>query len=198
MNIKPPQPRKIVCIGRNYVAHIEELGNEVPDEMVVFVKPGSALTDRLSAFHQEPLHYECELCLKIEGGRIAALGLGLDLTKRQLQSQLRAKGLPWERSKAFDGSVVLSDFINLKAWPQDLRFELWVDGELRQQGQPEFMIYKPQQILAELKTFMKLEDGDVVMTGTPAGVGEIQAGESFEAKLWLGEELVLSKTWLAE
>jgi 2-keto-4-pentenoate hydratase/2-oxohepta-3-ene-1,7-dioic acid hydratase in catechol pathway len=91
-------PSKIICIGRNYVDHIAELGNEVPDEMVVFIKPNSSIAEQLSSYHDEPLHYEGELCFVYQLGRFSAVGFGLDLTKRQLQSKLKAKGLPWERA----------------------------------------------------------------------------------------------------
>lgn len=190
-------PAKIICIGRNYVAHIEELGSEMPDEMVVFMKPGSARTDQLCAFHQEPLHYECELCIEIRSGQIAAIGLGLDLTKRELQDKLRKKGLPWERCKAFVGSALFSDFVEATEISPELRFELLVDGKVRQQGLPDLMIYKVDQIISELSRFMDLQDGDVIMTGTPAGVGEIQAGECFELNLFDGNELLVSRSWKA-
>jgi len=104
-------PAKIVCVGRNFVEHIEELGNEIPENMVIFLKPNSAVAEDLRACHDEPLHYEGELCFLFEKGRFAAVGFGLDLTKRNLQSQLKVKGLPWERAKAFDGSVVFSSFV---------------------------------------------------------------------------------------
>ena len=193
----PLRPGKLVCIGQNYVAHIKELGHEVPDEMVVFLKPGSAVSETLRAFHQEPLHYECELCLKIHAGQVSAIGLGLDITKRGLQTKLREKGLPWERCKAFDGSAVLSEFIEVDSLSSELRFELRVDGELRQQGRPELMLYQPEQIVKELKRFMTLEDGDVIMTGTPAGVGVIQSGQRFEASLFDGDVLLVLARWQA-
>ena len=98
------QPSKILCVGRNYRAHIEELGNEIPDSMVVFNKPNSAISDTLySDINNQPLHYESELAFTVKEGKLDAVGFGLDLTKRALQSTLKAKGLPWERAKAFDG-----------------------------------------------------------------------------------------------
>ncbi|MGL5358272.1 MAG: fumarylacetoacetate hydrolase family protein, partial [Shewanella sp.] len=108
-------PTKIVCIGRNYVDHIHELGNEIPEDMVVFVKPNSAITTQLHSQHQgEALHYEAELCFLFQGGRFSHVAVGLDLTKRALQNQLKAKGLPWERAKAFDGAALLSPFIAIE------------------------------------------------------------------------------------
>ena len=100
-------PTKVLCVGRNYVDHIEELNNAIPDAMVVFNKPCTSVTSSLSSFHQEALHYEAEICFIVENGQYSAVGLGLDLTKRELQSSLKAKGLPWERAKAFDGSAVI-------------------------------------------------------------------------------------------
>ncbi|MBW8191742.1 fumarylacetoacetate hydrolase family protein [Neiella marina] len=192
-------PNKLACIGRNYVEHIKELGNEIPDDMVVFCKPNSAISKTLHSQHQgEPLHYEAELCLLIQQGQIAGVGVGLDLTKRDLQSRLKAKGLPWERAKAFDGAAVLSDFVALDHVPDELRFELWVNDERRQYGEPALMMYKPPQILAELQSFMTLQDGDVVMTGTPKGVGAVEAGKDYQVKLFVGEQCVLSQHWPAQ
>ena len=106
-------PSKVLCIGRNYVEHIKELNNAIPEQMVVFNKPNTSITTTLTSFHQESLHYETEICFLVENGKYSAVGLGLDLTKRELQSKLKAKGLPWERAKAFDGSAVFSRFVPL-------------------------------------------------------------------------------------
>ncbi|SET07560.1 fumarylacetoacetate hydrolase family protein [Thalassotalea agarivorans] len=190
-------PAKVVCIGRNYVAHIEELGNEVPDQMVVFMKPNSAISSVLQSFHQETLHYEGEICLMIEHGKFGYVGFGLDLTKRGLQSKLKQKGLPWERAKAFDGAAVLSDFVAIDS-VEGLRLELWIDGELIQSGGIELMMYKPDDIIEELGSFTSLTDGDVVMTGTPAGVGEVAKGAVFEGKIFQHDTLLVSHLWTAE
>ena len=107
-------PSKIICIGRNYVDHIAELGNEVPDEMVVFLKPNSAISSKLQSYHQEPLHYEAELCFLYQQGHFTAVAIGLDLTKRNLQAKLKTKGLPWERAKSFNGAAVFSDFVTTR------------------------------------------------------------------------------------
>ncbi|GGA91124.1 2-keto-4-pentenoate hydratase [Neiella marina] len=194
---EPIKPSKIVCIGRNYVEHIEELGNEVPEQMVVFNKPNCSLSDSLIATHDEPLHYEAELCLMVRDGQYAAAGVGLDLTKRALQSQLKSKGLPWERAKAFDGAAILSSFISIDDNLDSLWFELWVDGTLRQQADQQMMIYPPAVILAELQQFTTLLDGDVVMTGTPKGVGQIESGQTFLVKLFAGDKLLLNHSWVA-
>ena len=126
-------PGKIVCVGRNYVAHIAELGNDVPDNMVVFNKPNSAITGILhSQLDHQALHYEGELAFSIEQGALAAVAFGLDLTKRTLQSALKEQGLPWERAKAFDGASLFSDFVALPEDIRQLSLRLHVDGELRQ------------------------------------------------------------------
>lgn len=190
-------PSKIVCIGRNYVAHIHELGNEIPGEMVVFGKPNSAITSTLRAVQQEPLHYEAEICYLVEKGDLAGVGGGLDLTKRELQSRLKAKGLPWERAKAFDGAALFSPFVRLAAADAELGVELLVDDILRQQGSTGLMIYSPNRILSELKTFMTFEDGDIIMTGTPAGVGTVGAGEVFEVRIVEGDRILSSGRWQA-
>jgi 2-keto-4-pentenoate hydratase/2-oxohepta-3-ene-1,7-dioic acid hydratase in catechol pathway len=192
-------PSKIVCVGRNYVAHIEELGNEIPEDMVVFNKPNSAITDILhSQMGGEPLHYEGELCFVIKAGALHAVGFGLDLTKRELQSRLKEKSLPWERAKAFDGAALFSEFVSLPEDLASLSLELTVDGAPRQDGGVELMMYPPEAILDELAAFITLEDGDIIMTGTPAGVGGIHTGERFEAQVLAAGRSLLSATWVAQ
>ncbi|MEQ9462332.1 MAG: fumarylacetoacetate hydrolase family protein [Haliea sp.] len=191
-------PSKIVCIGRNYAAHIEELGNEVPEDMVVFLKPNSALGDTLYAARGEPLHYEGEIAFLVEGGKLAAVGFGLDLTKRGLQSRLKERGLPWERAKAFDGAALLGEFVPLAVPVEQLSLELRIDGALRQQGGVRLMLYPPQTILDSLAGFMSLEDGDIVMTGTPAGVGEVLAGQQFQGRILGGGVPLVEASWTAQ
>jgi 2-keto-4-pentenoate hydratase/2-oxohepta-3-ene-1,7-dioic acid hydratase in catechol pathway len=190
-------PSKIVCIGRNYVEHIKELGNEMPDDMVVFLKSNSAISNHLKSFHQEELHYEGELCFIFNDGRFSAVGFGLDLTKRQLQSKLKSKGLPWERAKSFDGSAVFSSFVEIDNISQSLNFILSINGKKNQVGNISLMMYKPDDILSELETFITLNNGDIVMTGTPKGVGIINKGDQFEADLYDQENKLLSSKWTA-
>ena len=190
-------PSKIVCVGRNYAAHIKELGNEVPDDMVVFNKPNSAISDTLHSNLGETLHYEGELAFLIHSGKLDAVGFGLDLTKRTLQSKLKDKGLPWERAKAFDGAAVFSNFVDLPKDVDALALKLSVNGEARQQGGVSLMMYKPQTILQELSQFTSLEDGDIIMTGTPQGVGSINSGEHFEAQVLEAEKVLVSGSWVA-
>jgi 2-keto-4-pentenoate hydratase/2-oxohepta-3-ene-1,7-dioic acid hydratase in catechol pathway len=191
-------PSKIVCVGRNYVAHIEELGNAVPDNMVVFNKPNSAITNILhSQLDHENLHYESELAFTIEHGELATVGFGLDLTKRTLQTALKEQGLPWERAKAFDGAALFSEFVALPTDIKRLSLRLHVDGELRQAGGIDLMIYQPDAILRELARFTTLEDGDIIMTGTPAGVGEIRQGQLFEGNVLQGEKSLVAAAWVA-
>ncbi|WDD97662.1 fumarylacetoacetate hydrolase family protein [Thalassomonas actiniarum] len=191
-------PSKIICVGRNYVDHIHELNNEVPDNMVLFLKPNSAISPELSAFDQEPLHYEAELCFLVQNNRFFAVAIGLDLTKRTLQSQLKNKGLPWERAKAFDGSALFSDFVELADDDlEQLSFELTINDIKVQAGNIELMIYKPREIQEEILSFMSLSDGDIVMTGTPKGVGQVNPGDVFTGKVSANGHPLLSKTWLA-
>ena len=192
-------PSKLVCIGRNYVAHIEELGNEVPDQMVVFIKPNSAIGDILrSQVGDEELHYEGELAFTVKDGALAAVGFGLDLTKRSLQGRLKEKGLPWERAKAFDGAALFSEFVPLPPEPERLALQLVVDDQLRQSGGVELMMYRPATILQELGTFITLEDGDIIMTGTPGGVGAIRTGERFEGRVLHDGRTLVTATWVAQ
>ncbi len=190
-------PSKIICIGRNYVDHIAELGNEIPDEMVVFLKPNSAISTQLRSFHQEALHYEAELCFLYHQGRFSAVSVGLDLTKRTLQAELKAKGLPWERAKAFNGAAVFSEFVLINEVDKSLSLSLSIDGNLTQAGGVELMMVKPNDILTQLQDFIDLEDGDIVMTGTPKGVGKIVSGSLFVGKVICQDKTLVSATWLA-
>lgn len=192
-------PSKIVCIGRNYVDHIAELGNEVPEDMVVFNKPNSAISDIMrSQIGDQILHYESELAFVVKKGKLDAVGFGLDLTKRALQSTLKAKGLPWERAKAFDGAALFSDFVDLPRNIKNLSLQLQVDGELRQAGGVDLMMYEPATILLELQEFTTLEDGDIIMTGTPAGVGEIRTGQCFEGRVLEKNREIVMASWVAQ
>jgi 2-keto-4-pentenoate hydratase/2-oxohepta-3-ene-1,7-dioic acid hydratase in catechol pathway len=196
---KAVTPTKIICIGRNYVAHVEELGNEIADEMVVFAKPNSAIGDTLYAqMGGEQIHYEGELALMVEGGAPTAVGFGLDLTKRGVQSKLKAAGLPWERAKAFDGAALFSDFHRYSGDLARLAVELRIDGGIRQAGGVDLMIYPPTIILAELGQFMTLADGDIIMTGTPAGVGAVAAGECFEGRIHAAGNTLAKGSWQAQ
>jgi 2-keto-4-pentenoate hydratase/2-oxohepta-3-ene-1,7-dioic acid hydratase in catechol pathway len=192
-------PSKIVCIGRNYLEHIKELGNETPDAMVIFNKPNSAISKKLHATCGEPLHYEGEICFMVRDDKLHALGFGLDLTRRELQSKLKAKGLPWERAKAFDGAACFSDFVTLDDIElASLTLQLEINGELRQHGGYDLMMHKPAQILAGIQEFMQLEDGDIIMTGTPKGVGQVQTGDRFVGKILADGQVLVSQAWQAE
>ena len=191
-------PSKIVCVGRNYVEHISELGNEVADNMVLFIKPNAAIGQKLLAFHQETLHYEAELCFLYQQGEFCAVAVGLDLTKRALQSALKAKGLPWERAKSFTGSALFSDFVTIDRIDQELTVELDINDKRRQTGSVAMMLYSPQAILNEVLSFIELEDGDIVMTGTPAGVGEIVVGDVFCGRVQQGNITLVAKDWQAQ
>ncbi len=190
-------PSKIVCVGRNYLDHIVELGNEPASEMVVFSKPNSAIAEELVAWRGEAVHYEGELSFVVEEGGFHYVGFGLDLTKRDLQGKLQREGLPWERCKGFDGSALFSEFVRMDGIPEDLELRLSIGGELRQRGGVANMIYKPTEIFEEILRFMALEDGDVVMTGTPKGVGPVESGARFEGSVWAGETQLVSASWTA-
>lgn len=200
LEAEPIAPSKIVCVGRNYLEHIQELGNETPDDMVIFNKPNSSISQTLyAARDEEPLHYEGEICFMVRANRLHALGFGLDLTRRELQSKLKGKGLPWERAKAFDGAACFSDFVSFDGnAPESLSLQLEINGELRQQGGYPLMMYKPVQILEGILRFMSLEDGDLIMTGTPKGVGRVQPGDRFRGSIRAGDRVLVSREWLAQ
>jgi 2-keto-4-pentenoate hydratase/2-oxohepta-3-ene-1,7-dioic acid hydratase in catechol pathway len=166
--------------------------------MVVFIKPNSAISNTLvSSVDGEALHYEGEIVLLIRNNKFAAVGFGIDLTRRELQSKLKQKGLPWERAKAFNNAAVFSAFVPLPDNVGSLSLQLKVNDQPRQAGGVEMMTYKPATILSELQKFTTLEDGDLVMTGTPEGVGVINKGERFEGTVLAGDEVLVSASWIA-
>ncbi|MEI8643256.1 fumarylacetoacetate hydrolase family protein [Pseudoalteromonas sp. Hal040] len=190
-------PSKIICVGRNYAAHIAELNNETPTNMVLFAKPNSAITESLKSEHlAEALHFETELCFLFKNKQLAAVGLGLDLTKRGLQSTLKEKGLPWERAKAFNGSALFTEFVTVND-SYHYQFSLKIDGQETQFGDTKLMLHNAEQILAEISEFMDLEDGDIIMTGTPEGVGKVVANSTFAVTLMDDQQALLSHQWQA-
>lgn len=190
-------PSKIVCVGRNYVEHISELGNDVPDQMVVFMKPNSAITSQLQAFPGEPVNYEAEISFLIIDGEIAAVGAGLDLTKRDAQSELKQKGLPWERAKAFDGSALFSPFVAIDSIDDTLEVLLQINHRLVQQGGVSLMIHKPADIMRECRQFISFNDGDIIMTGTPRGVGVVKPGDHYEIRIRQNGRVITRGEWRA-
>ena len=188
---------KVVCIGRNYVEHIEELGNEIPSSMVVFNKPNSAISDTLYYF-SEHCRFEGEICFLVRNSKIDAVGFGLDLTHADIQNHLKAKGLPWERAKAFDYSAVLSEFVSLGCDVTTLGMKLYINDILVQFATYDLMIYKPETMLSEIQSFMTLEDNDIIMSGTPKGVNTYSPGDKFVGQIFSGDSLLLEKAWIGK
>ena len=196
-NGKPVRPGKVICVGRNYAAHISEMDSVPAENMVVFMKPATSIGTELHSILDEPLHYEGEICLLLQHDNIAGIGFGLDLTKRATQSKLKEAGLPWERSKAFTGSALFSEFVQAPEDLSQLGLELRVNDALRQKGDVSLMLYPLAVILEELRQFLTLEDGDIIMTGTPAGVGPVQSGECFDGRVLAGEQVLARAVWQA-
>ncbi|MCL1140131.1 fumarylacetoacetate hydrolase family protein [Shewanella pneumatophori] len=190
------QPTKLVCIGRNYVEHIKELNNEIPTDPVIFIKPNSSISNSIDTSKTEEIHYEGEICFLIKNNKLHGVGFGLDLTKRNLQSTLKSKGLPWERAKSFDKSAVFSEFVECGD-VQSYKMELYINDHLKQSANYQLMIHKPEALLEEVKSFLTLEDGDIIMTGTPKGVGIINSGDKFTAKIFCRKNTVIEKSWVA-
>jgi 2-keto-4-pentenoate hydratase/2-oxohepta-3-ene-1,7-dioic acid hydratase in catechol pathway len=197
---------KIICIGRNYAAHIEELKNEKPGQPVVFLKPDTALLKGGAPFFYPDfstnIHHEIELVLKIskEGKYIQPqfahryfeeIGLGIDFTARDLQDQCKAKGLPWEIAKAFNGSAPIGEFKPVAELGdlKNLDFHLEINGEVRQKGNTGLMLFNFATIIAYVSQFFTLKKGDLIYTGTPAGVGPVQPGDQLTG--FLGSEKLL-------
>lgn len=190
-------PSKIVCVGRNYVDHIKELDNEIPENIVIFNKPNSAISKKLKIFN-EHIRYEGEISFLIKNEQIEAVGFGLDLTKIEVQNNLKNKGLPWEKSKAFDNSAVFSNFISFdRTEIEKLSMKLFINNKLVQEANYNLMINKPQSMLENIKEFMSLEDGDIIMTGTPKGVGSYKIGDDFTAQIFCDKNLILEENFIA-
>lgn len=175
--------------------HIEELGNEIPQNMVVFNKPNSAITNTLYYF-SEQCRFEGEICFLIQKGQIAGVGFGLDLTYADIQKVMKEKGLPWERAKAFDRSAVLSEFVLLGENIETLEMKLYINDTLVQFANYDLMMYKPKAMLEEIQTFMTLEDGDIIMSGTPKGVATYEVGDVFVGQVYVGGKLLVEKEWV--
>ncbi len=185
---------KVVCVGRNYLAHIHELKNEVPKSPLLFIKPNTSLTSAQQiSFNTADIHYETELALLIAKPmshvaiadvwqHVWGWGIALDLTKRELQSKLKAKGHPWELAKAFDNSCPISSFTPLTAALDEFEFSLEWDGKVLQQGDIANMITPIPQLLAYASQHFTLMPGDVILTGTPEGVGQVKHQDSFSLK----------------
>ncbi len=202
-------PSKIVCVGRNYADHAKELGNAVPDTPILFIKPPSSLIglDEGIAWNAGlgECHFECELSIQI-GKRLknaselearasmSGVTLGLDLTLRDLQNTLKKQGYPWERAKAFDGSCVLGGWLSPEMIPdyKHARYTFKVNGEQRQVGETSHMLFDVVGLIAHISQTFTLEPGDVVMTGTPAGVAALHAGDQLEMTL---ETLLGDVSW---
>ena len=204
---KPLSIGKVVCVGRNYVAHAHELGNEVPSSPLLFMKPASSIvwinskSDNKIVRPDPKLygetHYEAELCIQLASNLCAAtieqarqaiggVTLGLDLTLRDLQSKLKDKGQPWERAKCFDGACVLADWVDAQAFGDftQVNYQLYINEALKQDGDSALMLFSVYELLADISHAFRLQAGDVIMTGTPSGVGILQAGD--QLKLVLG------------
>lgn len=200
---------KVVCVGRNYAAHAAELGNEVPTRPILFIKPASSVIGTEQPIASQivdvpretsyAVHYEAELCVRIGQpltsasvdevkatlGLIDAVTLGLDLTLRELQSELKAKGHPWERAKCFDGSCVLADWVSPEPYTDfsAVDYQLYINDQLTQDGHTELMLFPLYELLSEISYAFSLQPGDVIMTGTPSGVGVLNSGDRLSLKL---------------
>ncbi len=185
---------RIFCIGKNYADHAREMSEEVPESPVVFMKPNTCLVEEGAVIefpeHGSDLHYEAELVVLVgKDGRpkaageshdfIAGLSLGLDMTMRDVQKELKSKGLPWELSKAFDQSAPVGRFIEYdeKTDLSDIRFSCRINGELRQEGHTRLMIFSVPELIAALSKVWRLKKGDLIFTGTPAGIGSVKPGD---------------------
>jgi len=183
---------KIVCVGRNYVEHIKELNNEIPSEPVYFMKPFSCISNKITLPGYSPMHYEGEICFFI--GEKLKVGFGFDFTLREIQGMLKQKGLPWERAKAFKGAAVFSEFVDFEDIDA-LGLEVYKNGKLVQKGDVGLMMYKPEFLFEDIDRIFGLSSGDIVMTGTPKGVGLVERGDVFEGRILEGDKVIVKKRW---
>lgn len=190
---------KIICIGRNYADHITELGNERPENPIIFMKPDTAILRENDPFYypefSKDIHYEAEVLVKIkkEGKSIAKefahkyydeIGLGIDFTARDIQSEVKGKGLPWERAKAFDGSAPISKFISKGERDMtNINFELKKNGEIVQSGNTSLMLWPIDELISYVSKFFTLKTGDIIFSGTPKGVGPVKIGDQLVGSL---------------
>ena len=191
---------KIICIGRNYADHAKELGNDVPDEPVVFMKPKSALLQAHTPFYYpeftNELHFEAELVLRVcKNGKYIqerhasnyynGITVGIDFTARDIQDEAKKKGLPWEKAKAFDNSAAVGKFIEITPDlnKKNINFSLLKNKELMQKGNSGNMIFSFDSIISHVSNYFSLNIGDIIFTGTPAGVGECVVGDELEVLL---------------
>ncbi|RTL59416.1 MAG: FAA hydrolase family protein [Sphingobacteriales bacterium] len=191
---------KIFCVGRNYAEHAKELGNAIPDEPVIFIKPKSALLQTHTPFYYpeftNELHYEVELVLRVsKNGKYIqerhaskyynGITVGIDFTARDLQAELKEKGLPWEKAKGWDNSAVVGKWVDLtpKINLKEINFSLTKNKEVVQEGNSKDMIFTFDQIVANISNYFSLNIGDLIFTGTPAGVGECVVGDELEGFL---------------
>ncbi len=189
---------KIICVGRNYADHIKELNNEQPDDPVIFLKPETAVPLKNEPFFypafSRDVHHEVEILVKINrvGKNIEErfahkyydeIGVGIDFTARDLQTKLKAKGLPWELAKGFNGSAPISGFVPKTNFAdlQAINFRLDVNGQTRQQGNTSLMLFKIDYLIAFVSRYFLLQQGDILFTGTPKGVGPVQIGDQLTA-----------------
>ena len=191
---------KLICIGRNYAEHIRELSNERPADPVVFIKPDSAILPKEQDFYipefTQDVHYEVEVLVKIKkvGKHIDArfahkyydeVGLGIDFTARDLQSSLKEKGLPWEKAKGFDGAAVIGQWVPKNRFEDinKLNFDLSLNGEMVQQGNTSDMLWGVDDLISYVSRFFTLKKGDILFTGTPAGVGRVSPNDYLSGRL---------------
>ncbi|MCQ0110163.1 2-keto-4-pentenoate hydratase/2-oxohepta-3-ene-1,7-dioic acid hydratase (catechol pathway) [Zhouia amylolytica] len=191
---------KIICVGRNYTEHIEELANEKPDNPVVFIKPDTSILNKEQGFYipdfSEEVHHEVELLVRINkvGKHIDPkfahkyydqISLGIDFTARDLQAKLKEKGLPWEKAKAFDGSALIGEWIDKNEFEDidKVHFNLIKNSEVVQKGNTAHMLWKIDELISYVSKYFTLKTGDVVFTGTPSGVGKVTKGDYLEGYL---------------
>ncbi|KUY25637.1 fumarylacetoacetate hydrolase family protein [Elizabethkingia ursingii] len=189
---------KIICVGRNYTEHAKELKNEIPTEPVLFIKPDTSVLKGSDFYIPEfsnDIHYELELVIKIsKGGKYIQeenaakhyeqIGLGIDFTARDLQSKLKEKGLPWEKAKGFDGSAVVSDFFPVENFnTEEIHFELKKNNQTVQEGNSKDMIFDINKLITNISQYFTLRVGDLIFTGTPAGVGKVEENDILDAYL---------------
>ena len=195
---------KIICIGRNYVEHAKEMSAPLPSSPIFFLKPDTSICKTKNFYHPKfttDLHYECEVVIRIDkvGKNIQSkfahtyysqFTLGIDFTARDIQKECKKAGLPWEKAKGFDFSAPISNtWVDIDQFPENIQFSLLKNGEEVQKGETKNMIFSFDELISYISTFITLKKGDLIFTGTPAGVGRVQRGDHLQA--FVGQEKLL-------
>lgn len=188
-------PPKVFCVGRNYALHIDELQNAKPENPVIFIKPNVCIYEgHKITFALDSIRYEGEISFLLQGGQFTAVAFGIDFTAAKEQEYLKKRSLPWEKAKAFKDSAVFSEFACFDDMAK-LGLELYLNGEFKQKGGTKEMLFAPREIMEDVVKYFEIEENDIVMCGTPSGVGEVRSGDVIHGRLLEDDKVLIEQQW---